>query len=193
MKHTLLAVLTVALAGCAPQTGPYSAEQLAQWESESLERLRQVTEQAAAAERALTPAERTARDNAAAKTARENELLERALTNSPDYAAAIRRAAIANVDAEPPQPGRRVPREQRITAEESRLSDAIEVRRRQRMQTQANIDQTRRDIQAEANCRARGQAIEAAYYDRRSLLNLEAALNGNQAMQECLSAYRRTR
>jgi hypothetical protein len=139
---------------------------------------------------AQTPAER-------AKKAQEDELLERALTNSPDYTAAVRRAAIANVDAEQPPAGRRTPaatqaREQRITAEEARLSDAVEKRRRDRLSQQARSDKAARDQQAIATCRARGAQMDAAYYNPRSLLNLEGMAAGNQAAAACFQAYQQT-
>jgi hypothetical protein len=134
---------------------------------------------------------------AAARQGQEDELLERALTNSPDYTAAVRRAAIANVDAEQPPTGRRTPaatqaREQRITAEEARLSDAVEKRRRDRLSQQARSDKAARDQQAVATCRARGAQMDAAYYNPRSLLNLEGMAAGNQAAAACFQAYQQT-
>jgi hypothetical protein len=136
-----------------------------------------------------------------AKRAREDELLERALTNSPDYMAALRRAAIANVDVdEPPAPsGRRnraaeaQAREQRITAEETRLSDEIEKRRRTRLAAEDQRQRSIRDQAAIDACQARGQAIEASMFDRRSILNLEGAIYGAQARDACIQNYMATR
>jgi hypothetical protein len=113
----------------------------------------------------LPPAER-------AKASRENELLERALTNSPDYMAALRRAAMANVDAEEPSAptGRRnraaeaQAREQRIAAEEARLSDAIELRRRSRLAQQDQNDRAARLNAARAACDAQASSVGAGIY-----------------------------
>jgi hypothetical protein len=114
------------------------------------------------------------------RRAREDELLERALANSPDYTSALRRAAIANVDAEAPfSPGSRrtqaeiaTAREQRIAAEEARLSDAIEVRRRgelaqrqqEQQQQQDKFDRVARLNAARAACDAQASAVGAGIY-----------------------------
>jgi hypothetical protein len=147
--------------------------------------------QAKAADAALTPGQRAARD-------RENDLLQRALTNSPDYVQAVRRAAVANVDAEASPAGRQNPqtnaaaREQRIAAEEARLSDAVERRRREQLAQTAQRDQALRNQQAAYSCEARAAQMDAAYYNPRSLLNLEGLAASNQTRQACLEAYSRT-
>lgn len=129
-----------------------------------------------------------------AKAERERELVERALTNSPDYMAALRRAAIANVDGEAalasnrPRTGRA--RETAITAEEARLSDAVEQRRRQRLAQIGQDRQNQADAQAIAFCNSQGAQVEAAMYSRRSILNLEAAVAGAAARARCIEAYR---
>jgi hypothetical protein len=107
-----------------------------------------------------------------AKRQREDELLERALTNSPDYMAALRRAAAANIAAEEPSdpPARRnraaeaQAREQRITAEEARLSDAVEVRRRSRLAQQDQSDRLARIHAARAACDAQASSVGAGIY-----------------------------
>lgn len=114
---------------------------------------------------AVSPAERAIR-------AREDALLERALTNSPDYMAALRRAAVANVDAEEPSaPANRrnraaeaLAREQRITAEEARLSDAVEVRRRARLAQQDQHDRVARINAARTACDAQASLVGAGIY-----------------------------
>jgi hypothetical protein len=83
-------------------------------------------------------------------------------------------------------------RESRITAEEARLSDAVETRRRTFIAQSNARDQALRNQQAAYVCEARGAQIDAAYYNPRSLLNLEAMAAGNQARQACLEAYSRT-
>jgi len=132
--------------------------------------------------------------------AREAELLERALTGSPDYTAAVRRAAVANVDAagEPSPAGRRnradvaQAREQRISAEEARLSDEIEKRRRARLAANDAQNRSARDQQAAAACQARSAQMEAAYFNPRALVNLDGMVAGAQARNACLDAYQRT-
>lgn len=120
---------------------------------------------AATAIAAVSPAERAIR-------AREDALLERALTNSPDYTAALRRAAVANVDAEEPSaPASRrnraaeiQVREQRIAAEEARLSEAVEVRRRARLAQQDQSDRLARIHAARAACDAQASSVGAGIY-----------------------------
>jgi hypothetical protein len=112
------------------------------------------------------------RDAARAKTACEDELLERALTNLPDYMAALHRAAVVNVDAQEPSapPGRRncaaeaQVREQRIAAEEARLSDAVEVRRRSRLAQQNQNNRAASINAARAACDAQASAVGAGIY-----------------------------
>ena len=131
---------------------------------------------------------------------REAELLQRALTGSPDYTAAVRRAAIANIDANPEAaPASRrsradaaLAREQRIAAEEARLSDAIEQRRRAQLALNEQQGRSARDQQAAATCQARGAQIDAAYYNPRALVNLDGMVAGIQARNTCLEAYQRT-
>lgn len=89
-------------------------------------------------ERDLREAEVRARsDREAARAAREDDLLQRAMANSPDYLAALRRAAVANVENAEPDPagGRGVMQplnwEQRVAAEEARLTSVIGRRRRE--------------------------------------------------------------
>jgi hypothetical protein len=147
-----------------------------------------------------TPAERQKVEADRAKREREDALLERALTNSPDYTSALRRAAVANVDAEQvtPASGRRTrsaeaqAKEQRIAAEEARLSDVVEKRRQDRLNQQAQNQKTARDQAAVSACVARGNQIDAAYYNPRSILNLEGMAAGVQARNACLEAYQRT-
>lgn len=204
-RMIFVAMLCAALAACAPQAPNYyeSPEwQEAMRQAQERTRQRQAEERARAeaAERALTPAQRARRDLDGAKRTRENELLERALTSSPDYTAAVRRAAVANVDGEAavlaldaprrPAPNPRT-REAAIVAEEARLSDAVEVRRRQRLAEQAQQRQREQVQAAEAACIAHGQQVEASMYNPRSLLNLEAAVTGAQARQNCLANIRR--
>lgn len=191
-------------AGCAPQSSgvfqpvAYTPEERARiaamYEDDARRR--------AAAEVALTPGQRAQREFDAAKAARENELLERAVSASPDYTAVVTRAAVANVDgamAIPPAPGeRRVPvnaraREAAIRAEEARLSEAVEVRRRQRLGEQAAQRQGQQDRQMAAQCIALGQQIEASMYSPRSFLNLEGAIAGAQARDNCWANYQRNR
>jgi len=151
----------------------------------------------------LTPSQRARRDLETAKSSRENDLLERAITSSPDYTSAVRRAAVANVDGEaaiPPAAGapRRTAtnaraREAAISVEEARLSDAVEIRRRQRLADQGRERQGQQDQQAAANCIALGQQIEASMYRSRSILNLEAAATGAQARENCWANYQQSR
>jgi hypothetical protein len=124
---------------------------------------------------------------------REAELLERALTNSPDYAQAVRRAAVANINEAPPVPRERPQaREARIAAEEARLSDLIEKRRRERLAMREQSNRASQDQAAIAACEARGAQIDASMYSRRSILNLDGAIAGAQARNACIEAYRRT-
>lgn len=140
------------------------------------------------------------RDSESAKARREDELLERALTSSPDYAAAVRRTATVNIEAETPPaaPGQRrrtepaQAREQRISTEEARLSDAVEHRRRERIAKRQREESWARAEQARAACQARGAQMEAAYYNPRDFLNLEAIAAGNQARNACVDAFNRT-
>jgi predicted ATP-dependent protease len=136
----------------------------------------------ATAEAALTPTqrnerekqqgeERAARERKAAQAKREGELLERALTGSPDYVSAVRRAAIANVDLEviPANTSRRQQTsaavlEARIAAEEARLSDVIESRRRDALAARAMADQAARISAARASCDAQASAVAASVY-----------------------------
>jgi hypothetical protein len=201
MRRVALAVLLLA-AGCGP-----SAETRAQLQREHeafTAKMAQYAEDErksrAAAEAALTPEQRAQRDREAAKAAREAELLQRALSNSPDYTAAVRRAAAANVDADFPlmssgKTRRSEPaqaREDRIAAEEARLSEAVEARRRTSIAQTNARNQALRDQQAAYTCQARGAQMEAAYNNPRSLLNLEGIAYGAQAQQACLDAYRQT-
>ena len=207
MRGMLLAFM---LAGCAQQgaqqgmvhSGPLAPDQLA-----AIERMRTEAERRrldrAAAEGALTPAQRGRRELDAARVTRENELLERAASASPDYTAAVRRAAVANVDGEaaipPAQGARRRPavnprtRDAAITAEEARLSEAVEIRRRQRLNEQAGQMRGQQDQQAAANCVALGQTIEASMFNPRSFLNLEGAIAGVQARDNCWNNYQQSR
>jgi hypothetical protein len=106
------------------------------------------------------------------KRDREDALLERAFTGSPDYMAALRRAAVANVDVEeaPAPTGRRnlaaqaQAREQRIAAEEARLSDAVEARRRSRLAQQDQNDRMARANAARAACDAQASSVGAGIY-----------------------------
>lgn len=130
------------------------------------------------------------------EAARENELLERALSASPDYTAAVRRAAVANVDGS--ASGSRRPaspraREAAIVTEEARLSEAVEVRRRQRLGQQAQQQQAQQDQQAAANCIALGQQVEASMFSRRSILNLEGGFAGAHARDNCWNSYQQSR
>lgn len=130
------------------------------------------------------------------EAARENELLERALSASPDYSAAVRRAAIANVDAA--GSARRSAanpraRDAAIGAEEARLSEAVEVRRRQRLAEQAQQRQGQQDQQAAAQCIALGQQIEASMFNPRSLLNIEGSFAAVQARDNCWASYQQSR
>ena len=73
-----------------------------------------------------------------ARADREDDLLGRALAGAPDYAAALRRAAAANVREEVDPAGGRgvrqpIPVDQLIAAEEARLAAAVERRRRERL------------------------------------------------------------
>jgi hypothetical protein len=202
----LVLVALVALTGCAGGQKPVPAgtEERSRVYQAELERSRAAErERQEAAERALTPTQRAQRELEAAKVTRENELLERAASASPDYTAAVRRAAVANVDGEsaiPSAPGapRRAAanprtREAVISAEEARLSEAVEIRRRQRLAEQGRQQQGQRDQQAAANCIALGQQIEASMYSSRSLLNLEAAATGAQTRENCWVNYQRSR
>jgi hypothetical protein len=193
------------LAGCAsggretcPGCGRGDAAAL-QAKTEAYDRQREADRQAYIY-RDLSPAERT-------KRTREDELLERALTSSPDYMAALRRAAVANVDAEePPAPaGRRnraaeaQAREQRITAEEARLSDAVELRRRSRLAQQGQNDRAARLNAARAACDAQASSVGAGIYTPYSHRQgvLGSALTGaiasasaeEQARAGCYRAY----
>jgi hypothetical protein len=137
-----------------------------------------------------------------ASSPRENELLERALTNSPDYAQALRRAAIANVDAEGSPSVRRQPsqvREQRISAEEARLSDVIEKRRRERLAQRRQQDRAAQAAAIRANCDAQASAVGAGTYTpyspRAGILGsaLSGAINSTAAEEQaragCYRAY----
>ena len=133
-----------------------------------------------------------------ARTAQQRELLERALTNSPDYAQAVRRAAIANVDTDTPlpPPGRRSrpdfaeAREQRIAAEEARLSDLIEKHRRARLAGLAMQDQAARLSAARGACDAQASAVGAGvqtpYSPRAGILGsaLVGAINSSAAEEQ---------
>jgi hypothetical protein len=140
---------------------------------------------------ALTPEQRAKQD-------REDALLERALTGSPDYEAALRRAAVANVGA-----GRARDREQRIAEEEARLSDAVELRRRDRLAAQGRAEQAAQAnaarAAAQASCDAQAAAAGAGTYRpyRPGLGAIGSGLTGaisssfaeEQARQGCYRAY----
>jgi hypothetical protein len=192
-RTVLLCLLAVS---CAPQRGADVYRPDPAVVEAYDRRMQQIRE---AEQRALTPEEHARRERERAKTAREDELLERALTNSPDYASALRRAAAANVDAEAqgrsPRTARRTSqpaRDQAISAEEARLSEAIETRRRNRLLERERGAREARDQQALYVCTARGAQMEAAYHNPRSFLNLEAAAAGAQARNACLEIYSRT-
>lgn len=206
MRVVTLAVVALAsmLGGCG--RAPVSAEEQARFFAEGEARaaaMRAQNEAArAAAEAAMTPAQRAQRDLGIVKALREYELLQRALSGSPDYAVAVTRAATANVDgaaAIPLAPGERRPpvnqraREAAIRAEEARLSDAVEVRRRQQLAQDAQQRQGQQDQMAAAQCIALGQQIEASMFSQRSLLNLEGAIAGAQARDQCWAAYQARR
>jgi hypothetical protein len=216
MRRVLLVLALSAVTGCAsapPGGTPFvmTPEQQERHRG-AIESERQLVaslrQQQQAAELAMTPTDRARRALDAAKITRENELIERAVSGSPDYTAAVRRAAIANVDGEAaiPQPAgtpRRAAagptaREAAITAEESRLSEAVEVRRRQRLADQAATARAQQDQQAAIICRARGNiagsqpafggfgiagAINAGVQQGWAAANTEAA---------CFNAYRAT-
>jgi len=153
-----------------------------------------------AADPSITPEQRARRRFEDARTTRENELLARALSASPDYTAAVRRAADQNVTEEAALPitGRRPPvntraREAAISAEEARLSEAVEARRRQQLAQRAQVAQTQQDQQMAAQCIALGQQIEASMFNRRSLLNLEGTIAGAQARDNCWANYQQRR
>jgi hypothetical protein len=142
----------------------------------------------------LTAQQRAERDFETAKATRERELLERALSNSPDYTSALQRAAVANVEGPPPRPGVKRstlnPRakEAAVAAEVARLSDEIEQQRRQAIAAREVREQLSRDARAHHECDLRGRQMEAAYYNPRSFLNLEAVLAGNMARADCMRA-----
>jgi hypothetical protein len=140
-----------------------------------------------------TPEQRSQRERGAARNARENSLLEDALASRPDYVQALRRAAVANIDAEPVAGRRELPaaRERRIAAEEARLSDLIEKRRRERQQAGKVQDRNRRAEAAAGQCLQLGAQIEASYYNPRSILNLEASAAGAQARNQCIQDLNR--
>lgn len=154
----------------------------------------------AAAENALTPQQRADREFQAAKAGREQDLLQRALTNSPDYAAAVRRAAVANVEGPPSvAPGARRPalnakaNEAAVAAEEARLSDVIEQQRREMLAAQQQRALFAQDTLAIYQCRAQGAQVGALYYNPRSFLNLESAIAETKARDDCLRAYQMSR
>lgn len=215
MKGYVMRMLVIAVAllavGCASQQ--------MSWTPEDAARAAELNAQAAAAreaparaaraaaEAALTPMQRAQRDLDIMKAVREYELLQRALSGSPDYSAALTRAATVNVDDQaslPEQVGARrtvlTPRarEAAIRTEEARLSDAVELRRRQRLNEQAAVARSQQDQQAAAICRARGNvagsqpafggfgiggAIAAGMQQGWAAANAEAA---------CFNAYRQT-
>ncbi|MCR0981789.1 hypothetical protein [Roseomonas populi] len=126
--------------------------------------------------------------------ARENSLLEDALSGRPDYTAALRRAAEANISEENPVVRQsRAAREARIDAEVARLSDAVEKRRREVLAQHQQQQRSAQDQAAIDACQARGQTIEASMYRSRSLLNLEASAAGVQARDACIQNYLRSR
>jgi len=124
---------------------------------------------------------------------REASLLEDALAGRPDYVQALRRAAEANI-AESNPVVRQSPaaREARVRAEEARLSDLIETRRREQVGQRQQQDRAARDQAAVAACQARGAQIDAAMYNPRSILNIDGAAAAAQARNACLDAYQRT-
>ena len=135
-----------------------------------------------------------------APTPQEAELLERAITNSPDYAQALRRAAIANVNAEPPlsREGTQA-RQARIASEEARLSDLIEKRRRDALSARAAQDRAAGLAAARAACDAQASAVGASSYTpyspRAGILGsaITSAMNSSAAEEQaragCYRAY----
>jgi hypothetical protein len=132
--------------------------------------------------------------------AREAELLERAMTASPDYSQALRRAAVANIDEAPPAPRERPQaRYQRIEAEEARLSDLIERRRRERLAQRGQQDRAAQAAAARAACDAQASAVGAGMYTpyspRGGILGsaLAGAINSSAAEEQarigCYRAY----
>lgn len=215
MRPLMIAAVLIA-AGCASQeeidrrNGQAAIEAVARWQAveENRRVMADIRREQEAAEQALSPTERAQRALSAAKITRENELLERALSGSPDYSAAVKRVATANVDGEaaiptPPGAPRRPAMTQRareaaIAIEEARLSEAVELRRRQSLSQQAAVARAQQDQQAAIICRARGQvagsqpafggfgiggAINAGMQQGWAAANAEAA---------CFNAYRAT-
>ncbi|MBY0335055.1 MAG: hypothetical protein K2X11_00470 [Acetobacteraceae bacterium] len=131
----------------------------------------------------------------AAQRQREADLLQRALINSPDYTAALRRAAVAAVDARPADPAaarrtaaqRAQARETAIAAEEARLSDVIEGRRREALAARQQQEAQSRQAMAIAACRAQAAQIDASMFDRRSILNLEGAIASRSFFDSCVA------
>ncbi|MBP0493038.1 hypothetical protein [Roseomonas indoligenes] len=136
--------------------------------------------------------------------ARENSLLEDALSGRPDYTAALRRAAEANISEESPVVRQtRAAREARIDAEVARLSDAVEKRRRERLASDAASAQASQTIAARAAARAAcdaqasgvGAGTYTPYSPRAGILGsaLAGAMTSSaaeeQARQGCYRAY----
>jgi hypothetical protein len=133
-------------------------------------------------------------------SAREAELLERAMTASPDYAQALRRAAVANIDEAPPVPRERPQaRYQRIEAEEARLSDLVERRRREHLAQRGQQDRAAQAAAARGACDAQALAVGAGIYTpyspRTGVLGsaLAGAINSSAAEEQarigCYRAY----
>ena len=205
----LAAVLMVAGCANAPVSAPYVLTPADHARLDALNAQEAAARQRRdAADPNITPEQRARRSFEDSRTAREGELLERALSGSPDYTAAVKRAATANVDGEaaiPAAPGSpRRPamtaraREAAIATEEARLSEVVEARRRQRLAEQAMQARSQQDQMAVAICRARGQvagsqpvfggfgiagAINAGMQQGWAAANAEAA---------CINAYQQT-
>lgn len=194
MKSTLRLAIVLAAAGgligCASQAPlpPLADDQLA-----AVERMRIQDELHRNGGVGRLPPEQ--REAATAKRARENELLERALTAAPDYQVAVRRVAIINATEDAPRrAGRSTPPTlAAIAAEEARLFDAVEVRRRSRLAEQGQQRQSQQDQQAALACINHGQQVEASMFNPRSLLNIEATITGVSARDQCIANYQMTR
>ena len=192
MRNALLLCSVLGLAACAEQqVYRPSPDDLADLQRRNEARALAQREEA---ERGVSPADRARFQREAARTIRENELLERALTSSPDYAQAVRRAAEANIaEAVPVVRETRQSREGRVTAEEARLSDAVERRRRERLGQQAQQARFAQDQQAATQCDMQARQVGAGYNNPRSLLNLESAAAEAQARDACLAGHLRSR
>jgi hypothetical protein len=138
----------------------------------------------------LTPEDRRYMSYINERIRQERELLQRALTNSPDYTAAVRRAAEYAITADPLMMAalRREPHKKAevVAREEGMISNRIEAQRREVLANQQALDMAQRLQMAVTQCEMRGAQVEASSAQPWRLIDVQSVLLGANAREQCL-------